>query len=178
MNAPKLTPLMVEYNRLKSLAPDGLLMIRLGDFYEFFFEDAKVAAKILNIALTKRNDVPMAGIPYHALDKYSKRLVEAGHKVCIAEKVGGDWQKPECKIVERYEPEKSPEFTDVGRVIASDRYLNGVRIGIVQGATGLGDKIFQIVFLHENGIATVEGVKPFKMFAAARLFVIDNYNKK
>ena len=66
-----LTPMMQQYQRLrKSIPADTLLLFRLGDFYELFFEDAKEASVLLNVALTKRNEVPMCGVPYHAAPGY------------------------------------------------------------------------------------------------------------
>ncbi len=99
MSAPTLTPMMAQYQAMRrSLPADVLLLYRLGDFYEMFFEDAKTAAPILNVALTKRNAVPMCGVPYHAADNYIARLVRAGKRVAIAEQTGEP--KP-GKIVER-----------------------------------------------------------------------------
>ena len=81
-NSVKLTPMMTQYRRIKSELPkDALLMFRLGDFYEMFFEDALEASQILNIALTKRGTYPMCGIPYHAAEGYLSKLLEAGRKV-------------------------------------------------------------------------------------------------
>ncbi len=81
-----LTPMMARYKRIKTQIPrDALLVFRLGDFYEFFFEDAEIAAKALRIALTKRGTTPMCGVPYHAKDSYWKKLLEAGHKIAICE---------------------------------------------------------------------------------------------
>jgi DNA mismatch repair protein MutS len=85
-----LTPLMRQYNGIKEQNPDTILLYRMGDFYEMFNEDAKIASKILGITLTSRNhgsaeDVPLAGFPYHALDRYANRLVKAGHKIAICE---------------------------------------------------------------------------------------------
>src|SRR2546430_16887103 len=75
------TPMMQQYQRLrKSIPPDTLLLFRLGDFYELFFEDAKEAAVILNVALTKRNEVPMCGVPYHAAPGYIAKLIKAGRR--------------------------------------------------------------------------------------------------
>src|SRR5690242_11888051 len=79
-----LTPMMQQYQGIRrGLPPDTLLLFRLGDFYEMFFEDAQVASGILNVALTKRNLVPMCGIPFHALDGYVRRLIKAGRRVAI-----------------------------------------------------------------------------------------------
>src|SRR5882724_2407054 len=81
-----LTPMMQQYRRLRSSIPaDTLLLFRLGDFYELFFEDAKEASALLNVALTKRNDVPMCGVPYHAAQTYIARLIKAGRRVAICD---------------------------------------------------------------------------------------------
>lgn len=83
----KITPMMRQYLEIKEKYADALLLFRLGDFYEAFFDDALTVSKILNIVLTKRQDAPMAGIPYHALDNYLKKLVDAGFKVAICEQM-------------------------------------------------------------------------------------------
>ena len=82
-----LTPMMLQYRELKRRYPDYLLLFRLGDFYETFFEDAEVAARLLQITLTSRQGAPMAGIPHHAADGYLARLVRAGRKVAISEQL-------------------------------------------------------------------------------------------
>jgi DNA mismatch repair protein MutS len=84
----KFTPMMRQYRRIKSeIDPDVILMFRLGDFYELFFEDAKYAAPILNVALTKRSGYPMCGVPHHAMDSYLGKLIRAGCKVAICEQM-------------------------------------------------------------------------------------------
>src|SRR5882724_6823099 len=81
-----LTPMMQQYRRLRGSIPaDTLLLFRLGDFYELFFEDAKEAADLLNVALTKRNGVPMCGVPYHAAQNYITKLIKAGRRVAICD---------------------------------------------------------------------------------------------
>jgi DNA mismatch repair protein MutS len=81
-----LTPMMQQYRRLRSSIPaDTLLLFRLGDFYELFFEDAKEASALLNVALTKRNGVPMCGVPYHAAQTYLAKLIKAGRRVAICD---------------------------------------------------------------------------------------------
>ena len=81
-----LTPMMQQYRRLrKSIPADTLLLFRLGDFYELFFEDAKEASALLNVALTKRNKVPMCGVPYHAAQGYIAKLIKAGRRVAICD---------------------------------------------------------------------------------------------
>jgi DNA mismatch repair protein MutS len=86
-NDASLTPLMEQYFRIKELHRDALLFFRLGDFYEMFYEDAKVAAPALDIALTSRQKVPMCGVPYHAVNSYLPKLLRAGFKVAICEQV-------------------------------------------------------------------------------------------
>ena len=84
--ADALTPMMQQYQRLRGSIPaDTLLLFRLGDFYEMFFEDAKEASALLNVALTKRNDVPMCGVPYHAAPNYIAKLIKAGRRVAICD---------------------------------------------------------------------------------------------
>ena len=81
-----LTPMMQQYRRLRSSIPaDTLLLFRLGDFYELFFEDAKEASLLLNVALTRRNGVPMCGVPYHAAQSYVAKLIKAGRRVAICD---------------------------------------------------------------------------------------------
>src|SRR5213083_1616557 len=84
--ADVLTPMMQQYRRLRGSIPaDTLLLFRLGDFYELFFEDAKEASALLNVALTKRNEVPMCGVPYHAAPSYIAKLIKAGRRVAICD---------------------------------------------------------------------------------------------
>jgi DNA mismatch repair protein MutS len=79
--------MMRQYRELKRRYPDHVLFFRLGDFYETFFDDAELAARILQITLTARQDVPMAGIPHHAADGYIARLVRAGQKIAVCEQL-------------------------------------------------------------------------------------------
>lgn len=86
------TPMMQQYQRIKNQYPDTLVFFRLGDFYELFGEDAKIASKVLEITLTTRdrnaeNPVPMCGVPYHAVDGYLEKLVSQGFKVAICEQL-------------------------------------------------------------------------------------------
>jgi DNA mismatch repair protein MutS len=88
----KLTPMVQQYLEIKSRVPDAILFFRLGDFYEMFFEDAEVASRLLDLALTSRNKgeegaVPLCGVPVHSARPYLQRLLEAGHKVAICEQV-------------------------------------------------------------------------------------------
>jgi DNA mismatch repair protein MutS len=83
----KQTPLIVQYLSVKQRVPDAILFFRLGDFYEMFFEDAEVGARVLDIQLTSRSKdgVPLCGVPYHASEPYIAKLIKAGHKVAICE---------------------------------------------------------------------------------------------
>jgi len=80
--------MMAQYRRIKGELPkDALLLFRLGDFYEMFFEDAQTGAQILNLALTARNGVPMCGLPFHAANGYISKILRAGRKVAICEQL-------------------------------------------------------------------------------------------
>lgn len=90
---PRVTPMMQQYLALKAEHPDKLVLYRMGDFYELFYDDAKRAAKLLDITLTQRGEsegtpIPLAGIPFHSLDGYLVKLVRAGETVAIVEQVG------------------------------------------------------------------------------------------
>ena len=86
------TPLMAQYFKIKQQHPDTILLFRVGDFFETFEEDAKIASKVLGITLTKRSngaadDVPLAGFPHHAIDAYLPKLVRAGYRVAVCEQM-------------------------------------------------------------------------------------------
>jgi DNA mismatch repair protein MutS len=86
------TPFMAQYLAIKAEHPDALLFFRMGDFYELFFDDAAIAAQLLDITLTARGEhkgepIPMAGVPYHAAEGYLARLIRAGCRVAICEQV-------------------------------------------------------------------------------------------
>jgi DNA mismatch repair protein MutS len=90
---PVHTPMMRQYLAIKAENPDMLMLYRMGDFYELFYDDAKLAAKLLDITLTSRgksggNPIPMAGVPYHAVEGYLAKLVRKGESVAICEQVG------------------------------------------------------------------------------------------
>jgi len=106
------TPLMRQYNSVKEQVPNALLMFRLGDFYELFFEDAVVAARDLEITLTSRNKekgaaIPMCGVPYHAAEGYIARLIQKGHRVAICDQM----EDPAKKL------SKGPVKREITRVV-------------------------------------------------------------
>ena len=88
--ASKLSPMMQQYMEIKDQHPDDILFFRLGDFYEMFFEDAKLVSRELELTLTGKNcgleeRAPMCGVPFHSADTYIARLVEKGYRVAICE---------------------------------------------------------------------------------------------
>ena len=92
MNTPKTTPMIQQYLSIKEKYQDAILFYRMGDFYEMFFEDAHLASRVLEIALTSRNKnesvaVPMCGVPYRAAQSYIARLIDNGYKVAICDQV-------------------------------------------------------------------------------------------
>ncbi|MDH7601987.1 MAG: DNA mismatch repair protein MutS [Armatimonadota bacterium] len=104
MDAKKITPLVAQYKAIKDQYPDVILMFRLGDFYEMFGDDAITASKELEIVLTSRSqgyaaDVPMCGVPYHAVDKYVAKLISRGYRVAICDQL--EDPKKAKKIVKR-----------------------------------------------------------------------------
>ncbi|MCL2624497.1 MAG: hypothetical protein FWD31_12615, partial [Planctomycetaceae bacterium] len=86
-----LTPMMQQYHDAKRVCPDALLLFRMGDFYELFNDDAKIAAKVLGLALTSRekgsNATPMAGFPHHQLDAYIGKLIAAGFRAAVCDQM-------------------------------------------------------------------------------------------
>src|SRR5436190_14781282 len=120
-----LTPMMQQYRRLRGSIPaDTLLLFRLGDFYELFFEDAKEASQLLNVALTKRNGVPMCGVPYHAAQSYVAKLIKAGRRVAICDQTS---DPQPGKIVSR----------DITQIISAGT-VSGLDLLEAKRATNLG----------------------------------------
>src|ERR1700739_4016598 len=92
MQSEPSTPLMRQYHGIKQQVPNALLLFRLGDFYELFFDDAVTAARELEITLTARNKekgaaIPMCGVPYHAADGYISRLLQRGYRVAVCDQL-------------------------------------------------------------------------------------------
>ncbi len=114
----KLTPMMQQYYEIKEQYPDSILFFRLGDFYEMFGDDAKVASKVLEIALTSREAgpqgrIPMCGIPHHAAEGYLEKLVRNGHRVAL------------CEQLEDPKQAKGVVKRDVVRVITPGTFIEG-----------------------------------------------------
>ena len=118
-----LSPIMTQYAAMRNSLPDDvILMYRLGDFYEVFFDDAKIAAPLMRTTVTKRGDILMTGIPYHAKDSYIKNLLSAGHRVAFADQVGET--KPgkltEREVTEVLTPQNEPSLVETPAVSTLD----------------------------------------------------------
>ncbi|MEY3182196.1 MAG: hypothetical protein RLZ35_181 [Pseudomonadota bacterium] len=138
------TPMMQQYLRIKAQHPDHLLLYRMGDFYELFFEDAKKAAALLDITLTARGNsggepIPMAGVPYHAVEGYLAKLVKQGEVVAIAEQMG----EPKPGV---------PVDRQVTRIITPGTLTDEALL------TETKENVLMAVTLHKDkiGIATVD----------------------
>src|SRR5437899_12275882 len=132
----QLTPMMAQYRRIKGELPkEALLLFRLGDFYEMFFEDAQVGAQILNVALTKRGVIPMCGIPFHAANSYVARLLRAGRKVAICEQL--EEARPGQLVKREVTQILSPGTHFDERMLAAERNNFLVAIYPIQKSFGL-----------------------------------------
>jgi len=144
------TPAIIQYLDIKKQHEDCILFFRMGDFYETFFEDAKICSKVLDIVLTSKNknsenSVPMAGIPYHSADKYITKLINNGYKVAIAEQTSTPIPG---KIVERevvsiitpgtYIQETKKDYTYT-MAIAFLPYMNGNSYHLTWGDFSIGE---------------------------------------
>ncbi len=128
MDYEKLTPAQKQYMDIKNQYPDCILFFRMGDFYETFYEDAKVCSTLLDLTLTARdkqwnNPIPMAWVPYHSLDKYIAKMVAHGYKVALAEQMSEPkaWQIVERKVTQVITPatfieESKKEFMYIAAV--------------------------------------------------------------
>lgn len=119
--------MMRQYHAVrKDLPPDTLLLFRLGDFYELFFEDSKIASSILNVALTKRGDVPMCGVPFHAAKAYIAKLIAAGKRVALCDQVG---EVQQGKLVRREVTQvlSAGTLDDIGLEASRNNYIAALR---------------------------------------------------
>ena len=145
-----ITPVMQQYLHIKKEYDDAILFFRMGDFYEMFFEDAKIASRVLGLTLTsrdknKKDPIPMAGIPYHAVNSYLSNMLRAGYKVAICEQTSlpGESKGPvKREIVQVVTPgtAMSEEVLDS----RSNNYLaalsiNGEDIGIAMADVSTGE---------------------------------------
>ncbi|MEX2690071.1 MAG: DNA mismatch repair protein MutS [Candidatus Njordarchaeum guaymaensis] len=145
MPEERMTPLMVQYYRIKRKVPDAILFFRVGDFYETFGKDAIIVSKELGIVLTsrdkERDKTPMAGVPHHSAGGYIARLVRKGYKVAIAEQL--EEPSPRKKIVKRDIVRIITPGTVVEEFLLNDRY-NNYLASIVKGKKGFGFAICDV----------------------------------
>jgi len=117
----KLTPAMRQFSQFKQKYPDCVLFFRMGDFYETFYDDARTCSKVLGLTLTSRskgdNAIPLAGVPYHAVDGYLKKMLQAGYRVAV------------CEQVEDPKAAKGVVKRDIVRIVTP-----GGRAGLEEGA--------------------------------------------
>jgi len=137
----KLTPMMRQYRGIKDANPDAILFFRMGDFYEMFFDDAVVASRVLGLTLTTRdrnseNPVPMAGVPWHASERYIARLIQAGHRVVICDQVS---DAAESKgLVDRAVTEIVTPGTALAEGLLAERENNFLlSVAVVKGMAGV-----------------------------------------
>jgi len=176
----KTTPLMEQYLSIKSQYQDMLLLYRMGDFYETFYDDAKVISRVLGIALTKRAhgkaaDVPLAGFPYHALDNYLPKLVQAGHRVAICEQV--EDPKLAKTVVKREVVEIVTPGTALSEKLLDHKtsnylaavYLHGQRAGVSYGDFSTGEFYTSEVDL-KNLVNYLQEIAPKEILVPQSLF--------
>ena len=135
------TPMRSQYLAIKKQYPDIILLFRLGDFYETFDEDAKIVAAVCDVVLTSRpvgadERVPLAGVPYHAVDGYIARLINAGYKVAIAEQIGNEPPKGE-KLVPRVVRRVITPGTLVEPGLLPEKRNNYIAALVMEGMAGV-----------------------------------------
>jgi DNA mismatch repair protein MutS len=156
----QLTPMMAQYRRIKTELPkDALLLFRLGDFYELFFEDAIEGSQILNVALTKRGVIPMCGIPFHAANGYIAKILKAGRKVAICDQM--EEARPGQLVKREVTQILSPGTHFDERLLAAERnnflaVLNpiGKRVGLAVVDLTTGD--FKVTELEDESALETE----------------------
>lgn len=169
----QLTPMMAQYRRIKSEIPkDALLLFRLGDFYEMFFEDAQIGAQLLNVALTKRGVIPMCGIPHHAFNGYVARILRAGKKVAVCDQM--EEARPGQLVKREVTQILSPGTHFDERLLAAERNnflaavcANGKTFGLATVDLTTGD--FKTTELESNAalLTELERLRPAELIYPA-----------
>ena len=168
------TPMMAQYLTLKAEAEDCLLFYRMGDFFELFFDDARIASGVLDIALTSRGEhggekIPMCGVPVHAATAYLQRLIKAGHRVAIAEQT-------ETPAEAKARGGVGAIMEDVRRSLVNrDRAGIGCGIGVL--LTHVELKGFEVEFLVCHNVDSFICFRSY-VFLLAKLWREDFSNKK
>ncbi|MDO4952453.1 MAG: DNA mismatch repair protein MutS [Synergistaceae bacterium] len=161
----KITPSMKQYLFWKEKYPDCLLFFRMGDFYEMFFEDAKIASSVLDLVLTSRskdeNAIPMAGIPFHAVNSYLGRLIAAGYRVAICEQTsepnGRDLVEREVTRVVTPGTWLPDDSDSEGRIAAV--YADGKTVSLALLVSGTGT-LHAATFARDAAISTLMSFRP------------------
>lgn len=167
--------MMAQYRRIKSELPKGaLLLFRLGDFYELFFEDAQEGAQLLNVALTKRGAIPMCGIPFHAANAYIGRLLKAGKKVAICDQM--EDARPGQLVKREVTQILSPGTHFDERMLAAERnnflaavYPNGKCYGLAFADLTTGDFLTTEVEGEAAVLTELERLRPAEIIYPAEL---------
>lgn len=165
------TPMMQQYLRIKSEHTDKLVFYRMGDFYELFYDDAKKAAKLLDLTLTKRGQsngepIPMAGIPYHAAENYLGKLIKAGESIAICEQIGDPATSK--GPVERQVVRIITPGTVTDEALLEDRrdnlliavYSRQLKYGLASLELSSGRFVLQEIHSEENLLSELERLKP------------------
>lgn len=158
----KLSPMMERYMEVKGQNPGTILLFRMGDFYELFFEDAQNAAKVLGLTLTSRdkasdNPTPMAGFPYHQLDAYLQKLIRAGFRAAICDQVE-DPKKAKGLVRREVTRVVTPgTLTDDELRSAPEQFSGLRRPGKSQYWSGLAGIIHRAFSPHGTGTVTASG---------------------
>lgn len=158
------TPMLRQYKAIKRTLPKGsLLAYRVGDFYEFFGDDARTTAPLMDVALTKRNGVPMSGVPYFSAKNYFKKLTDAGNTVAVSDQPS-DVKPGQRKVTEILSPETTPTPTETS--VISD-ILTEVPEGYP--VTREQAQVLAAVTVHPGGVANALAASPEAREAAAAL---------
>lgn len=178
------TPMMQQYMEIKAQYPDCIIFFRLGDFYEMFLDDARLGAEVLDITLTSRDRgkdgrIPMAGVPYHAVDSYLPRLVKAGHKVAICEQIGdpdsgGLMKRDVVRIVTpgTLLNESSLEKKENNYIFSL--FLSGKRIGVALADLSTGD--FRVQEFKDLELSEVLSEEIFRFNPSECIIPLEIYN--
>ena len=171
------TPVMQQYLRLKAQYPDALLFYRMGDFYELFFEDAKRAARLLDITLTARGQsagqpIPMAGVPYHSAENYLARLVRRGESVAICEQIGdpakskGPVERQVVRVVTPGTVTDEAFLEDRRDTLLAALHANGDRYGLAWLELSSGRFSVMEIEGDEGLVAELERLRPQELLMA------------
>src|SRR5437870_2376865 len=173
--APGVTPMMEQYQYLKAKAGDALLFFRMGDFYELFQDDAIVASKALNIALTARNKqqddpIPMCGVPIHSAESYIDRLLQQDFKVAIAEQLE-DPSQAEGLVKRDIVRVITPGTVISSTILAPKEYNFLASIAVTPGGAGFA-------YVHETQHNTMTHLNGLRLYSTGDFMVLDETTRR